>query len=365
MRRDENINLVIILTKIFPPDPNDVSQSHRERSTGTHEQSHVLQLNMELSSFLMWCIAFGVVDIIIIVTNIVALVVFYSNKSLLKKRHNQFLVVLAISDIMVGIIVMPLYIYQLISWWLNGHQIVINALFEAFRVMDIVSGFASIFTLVMIAADRVYAIVFPFYHQVPPKGVYPCMIASVWVLSGLLVLYYFLSRVDILPNEAFVYLLLLSISVSLLAICISYLLVWIRVRCFKISHGIKGARFRERRLAELLFMITVVFICTWLPFHVLNFIFHFCKSPSCHPSSVSVVYVSKLLHYSNSFLNPVVYCYRNNEFRRYLKRLVKSATSQSKPVLSDRRVRSNIKQRRLLLERQDAFRRIPAKESRV
>ena len=320
---------------------------------------------MGFSSFLMWCFVFGVVDIIVVVTNVVALLVFYSSKRLLKKRHNLFLFLLAISDIMVGLIVMPLYIYQLISWWLNGYQVLRNTVREAFTAMDILSGFASIFTLAVIAADRVYAIVFPFYHRAPPKGVYPSMIASVWVLSGLLVVYYFLSRVDILPKEAFIYLLMSSISLSLLVICISYLLVWARVKCFKISHGLRGAPFRERSLVEMLFLLTVIFVCTWLPFHVLNFIFHFCKSPNCHPSSISLVYFSKLLHYSNSFLNPVVYCYRNSEFRRCLKRLAHNLTSQSKPVLSDQREQCRMRERRLLLERQDAIRRFLVGESRV
>lgn len=320
---------------------------------------------MGLSSFLLWCTAFGTVNIIVVLTNVLELLVFYSNKFLLRKRHNQFLIMLAVSDIMVGVIVMPLYIYQLISWWVNGHEVLQNSVLEVFRAMDIFSGFASILTLVMIAADRIYAIVFPLYHKVPPRGVYPSMIASVWILSGLVMVYYFLSKLEILPQEAFIYLLLLSISLSLLVICISYLLVWVRVKCFTIAHGVKGAPFRERRLAELLFLITVIFICTWLPFHVLNFIFHFCKSPSCHPPSVSVVYFSKLLHYSNSFLNPVVYCYRNSEFRRCLKRLVQSVTSQSKPVLPERGGRGRIRERKLLLERQDAFRRILVKESRV
>jgi len=335
-------------------------------STQGH-QNTTSSINMGFSSFLIWCIAFAIVDITVVITNVLAILVFYSNKCLLRKRHNQFLILLAISDIMVGLIVIPLYIYQLISWWLNGYQVQRNNVFEAFTAMDILSGFASIFTLAVIAADRVYAIVFPFYHKVPPKGVYPSMMASVWVLSGLLVAYYFLARVDILPKEAFIYLLLFSILFSLLVICISYLLVWARVKCFKITHGLKGAPFRERRLAELVFLITVIFVCTWLPFHVLNFIFHFCKSPTCQPSSVSIVYFSKLLHYSNSFLNPVVYCYRNSEFRRCLKRLIHNVTSQSKPVLSDRgeRRKSRLRERRLLLERQDALRRILVKESRV
>lgn len=324
-------------------------------------------VKMGFSSFLMWCFAFGVVDIVVIIANVITLLVFYSSKYLLRKRHNHFLILLAISDLIVGLVVMPLYIYQLISWWKNEHNVLRNALFDAFTAMDILSGFASIFTLAFIAADRVYAIVFPLYHKIPPRGVYPSMIASVWVLSGLLVLYYFLSRINIMPKEAFIYLLLISISISLLVICISYLLVWARVRCFAISHGLRGASFRERRLAELLFLVTVVFVFTWLPFHVLNFTFYFCKSTKCQPSS-KIVYFSKLLHYSNSFLNPIVYCYRNVEFRKCLKRLLQNFTSQSKPLITERKERhpkAAMRERRLLLERQEAFRRIIVKESRV
>ena len=325
-------------------------------------------VNMGFSSFLMWCFAFGVVDIIVVIANVITLLVFYSGKYLLRKRHNHFLILLAISDLMVGLAVMPLYIYQLVSWWKNEHNVLRNAVFDTFTAMDILSGFASIFTLAVIAVDRVYAIVFPFYHKTPPKGVYPSLIASVWVLSGLLVLYYFLSRINIMPKEAFIYLLLISISISLLVICVSYLLVWARVKCFAISHGLRGASFREKRLAELLFLITVVFVFTWLPFHVLNFIFYFCKSPKCQPSS-KLVYFSKLLHYSNSFLNPIVYSYRNVEFRKCLRRLLKNFTSQSKPLLTERREGKPLgvvrRERRLVLERQEAFRRILVKESRV
>ena len=267
--------------------------------TPDHQNTTIL-FDMDFSLLLVWCIAFGVVAIIVIVMNILVLLVFSSNRSLFEKRHNQFLIVLALTDIIVGTVVISLYIYQLISWWLNGLHVLRDIVFKAFNAMDILSGFASIFTSCDLAADRVYAILFPFYHRVSPKGVYPSMLASVWVFSGLLVVYYFLSSNNILPIRAFTYLLLLSITISLLVICISYTMVWSRVKCFKLPHITRGASLREKRIAEMLFMITIVFIFTWLPFHVLNFLFHFCKfRSSCYPSSVSIVYLSKLLHYSN------------------------------------------------------------------
>lgn len=363
LQPDTDINIKLFITVFADSQPLVRMNNSRENTTQTPETTKVTK--MEFSSLVLWCFAFGIVDIIVIIANFITILVFFSSKYLLRKRHNHFLILLAISDTIVGIVVMPLYIYQLVSWWTNEHNVLRNAVSDIFTSMDILSGFASIFTLAVIAADRVYAIVFPFYHKVPPKGVYPCMIASVWVLAGLLVVDYFLSRIDILPKEVFIYLLLISISLSLLVICTSYLLVWARVRCFAISHGLRGAPFRERRLAELLFLITVIFVFTWLPFHVLNFIFHFC--PKCQPSP-KLVYFSKLLHYSNSFFNPIIYSYRNVEFRQCLKRLVTNVTTQSKPLLTERKEqnpRAVQRERRLLLQRQEAFRRIVVRESRV
>lgn len=332
--------------------------------TPDHQNTTIL-FDIDFSSLLVWCISFGVVAIIVVVMNILVLLVFSSNRSLFKKRHNRFLIVLALTDIIVGTVVIPLYIYQLISWWLNGLQVLRDIVFEAFNATDILSGFASIFTLAVIAADRVYAILFPFYHKVPPKGVYPSMLASVWVFSGLLVVYYLLSSNNILPIRAFAYLLLLSITISLLVICISYAMVWSRVKCFKLAHMTRGASLREKRIAEMLFMITIVFIFTWLPFHVLNFLFHFCKfRPSCYPSSVSIVYLSKLLNYSNSFLNPLVYSFKSSEFRMCFKRIRGRGVSRPNPELNE--MTGNRTSGKLrLLERQDVFRRVLVKESKV
>lgn len=77
--------------------------------TPDHQNTTIL-FDMDFSLLLVWCIAFGVVAIIVIVMNILVLLVFSSNRSLFEKRHNQFLIVLALTDIIVGTVVIPLYI---------------------------------------------------------------------------------------------------------------------------------------------------------------------------------------------------------------------------------------------------------------
>ena len=137
------------------------------------------------------------------------------------------------------------------------------------------------------------------------------------------------------------------------------------MKCFKLAHMTRGASLREKRIAEMLFMITIVFIFTWLPFHVLNFLFHFCKfRSSCYPSSVSIVYLSKLLHYSNTFLNPLVYSFKSSEFRMRLKRIIGREVSRPNPELHEM-TGNRTSGKLLLLERQDVFRRVLVKESKV
>lgn len=307
-------------------------------------------------SFLtLWCVAFACVNLAVISVNTIALTVFYTNKKLLRKRPNHFIICLAATDLLVGLFVMPLYDYQLISWWHDPQRVLRDSLYDTFTALDILTGFASIFILVAIAAERFVAVSWPLYHRVAPKWLNPALIASVWVLSGVLVVFYFLSRAQRVPLATFVYLLISSISLSLFLICVLYAALWYRVKFAVVSR--RRSSKRDKRLAVTLFIISVVFACTWLPFHVISFMFYFCKSPFCRPPS-TLIHFSKLLHYSNSFINPIVYSFRNQEFRKTLKRLL-NCCCESDPEITHRnkanyweRVRRT---RQRPLERQPAF----------
>lgn len=77
---------------------------------------------------------------------------------------------------------------------------------------------------------------------------------------------------------------------------------------------------RETQLAITLLLVSIVFLITWLPFKVLNFIYTFDKD---HAKTLSYHYVlaSKLLHYFNSLVNPLIYAFRIPDFKRGLKNL--------------------------------------------
>ncbi|XP_054432472.1 adenosine receptor A1 [Pteronotus mesoamericanus] len=69
---------------------------------------------------------------------------------------------------------------------------------------------------------------------------------------------------------------------------------------------------KELKIAKSLALILFLFALSWLPLHILNCITLFC--PSCHKPSL-LIYVAIFLTHSNSAMNPIVYAFRIRKFR--------------------------------------------------
>ena len=71
-------------------------------------QGNEKEPNMKLSELMAWSSAYGFVDVVILVGNVLTLTVFSTNQKL------------ALADMMVGTFAMPMYLYHLISAWKKG-----------------------------------------------------------------------------------------------------------------------------------------------------------------------------------------------------------------------------------------------------
>ncbi|XP_061688747.1 adenosine receptor A1-like isoform X3 [Syngnathoides biaculeatus] len=69
---------------------------------------------------------------------------------------------------------------------------------------------------------------------------------------------------------------------------------------------------KELKLAKSLALVLLLFAVSWLPLHILNCITLFC--PKCDKPS-SLIFVAILLTHGNSAVNPVVYAFRIKKFR--------------------------------------------------
>ena len=114
----------------------------------------------------------------------------------------------------------------------------------------------------------------------------------------------------------FSYVITISLSTPLLITCISNCIIWRKQSC-RIPNGAQARK--NVHLNKTLLLITAIFVLSWLPFHVLKIVTNFCVSCEIFPVKV---YVMKFLHYSNSFMNFLVYCFRMPDYRKALSRML-------------------------------------------
>lgn len=275
---------------------------------------------MSLESLVSWSIAYGVIDIAIIGGNLLAVAAFVLG-NLLKKRTNYFLLSLSVADIMIGIISVPMYIASFARHYES------HAGSDEFRsiytYVDIFSGIASIFALAVIALERLYSVTLPSFHRMTKRYVYLLAIALVWILAAVIATLRVLAEKRIISFDIFFNALVCSCVISIFVICIAYGGVWFKVKHRNHEKTRKMIE-KDKKLAITLAIVTAVFICTWMPLHLINIIYFLCKKKcdSNNPGLPQVVYFAKFLQYTNSFVNPIIYTYKIPEFRQTVQKLL-------------------------------------------
>lgn len=280
-----------------------------------------------------WCLMYSALSFIIIIGNALTIVVFRTNVQFSRKKEHCFLLSLAIADILVGIAGIPLQVFLLVQSWSAGRlprYIILNI---SFLTTDVFFGLASIFTLTAIALERLYSVIKPQKHRKIKKKMYWYLVRVPWIGSAFQSFLYLLSLRSILPFDVVFQFIVISVLCSMLSICVSYTSIWISMNRRKqnrnsgqTSHLAMRMRSefrpnRQRKLTILVVIVTGAFAVTWLPFHIMNLIFYICHVNGCMPAvSTSLIRFAKLLQYSNSFINPLIYSYNIKGFRSCLRR---------------------------------------------
>ncbi|XP_022789188.1 adenosine receptor A3-like [Stylophora pistillata] len=291
-----------------------------------------------------WCFAFGLVDILIVMSNTLAIVVFTRSK-LLRKRTNYFLLCLAIADMMVGTISLPIFVHTLVLYT-RGEVLEAKWIDVLHRLLDIFSGIASIFALTTIALERLYSVVLPNWHRTTPSCLYFILISMIWIVAGVHVFVKVLAEKKVVSDDIFLYLLLVSFFFCVVVICLAYIGIWFKVNQ-RIHEKTKKSLEKDKKLATTLFLVSAIFILTWFPFQGMNiFIPRWCEK-SCTLPILTLLFLTKLMQYMNSFINPIIYTFKMPDFRRGLltlfgkKVLYGASTRATSRMLSDRRRRAS------------------------
>ena len=253
---------------------------------------------------MFWSVCFGVMAIIIVFGNCLSILILLKRR--LRKRPHFLLISLAIADLLVGLFAMPMYMIM----WLTRQMLVSSLVFDC---VDMFTGFSSVFTLVFISLERLNAIAQPLRHRQLALHSYFIAIATPWILSVAVTSSRVLLGLAIIDVHQFLTVVIMSLSTPLVIMCIAYCVIW-KKEASRPYHTFRARN--EARLSKTVLLITGMFMLTWMPFQVLVIVI--VKCATCYKVPHVVVFVIKLLQFSNSVLNFFIYCFRMPNYRRAL-----------------------------------------------
>ncbi|XP_030586006.1 adenosine receptor A1-like isoform X2 [Archocentrus centrarchus] len=277
---------------------------------------------------------------------VLVVLVVYVNRSL-RKGTFCFIVSLAVADITVGLLVIPLAIIISLQYYTQFY----TCLLLSCLILMITQS--SIFSLLAIAIDRYLRVKIPTRYSiiVTNRRAYVA-VCLCWILSFLtgLVPMTGWNNYDALGNlsssreivceftsvirmDYMVYFNFFVCVVPPLLIMMCLYGEIFRVirkqlnrRAEATCDGEKYFR-KELKLAKSLALVVFLFAVCWLPIHIMNCITLFC--PECTPQFASKVGI--FMSHVNSALNPLVYAFRMKHFRATLIQIIRRSMA-CKPI---------------------------------
>lgn len=281
-------------------------------------------------------------------------------KPYMRSVTNCLIANMAIADLLMTFSAMPYsaaYMYVK-SRWFGGIMGMITCKILQFSVA--LSVAASVLTLVVIALDRFFAVVYPFKRASVIRKIW-VVSTVIWVLSGLSMspyLYYYKLLLlqdgyyhcsvswEPLANhwEAsriyFSFLFIALYLIPLLIIAFFYGIVsfklWIRrIPGNPSAANLRHAELSKRRTIKMLIIIVIVFSLCWLPAHLMHFFIFFDeKTYEKIPSLWQQIAFG--VSQGNSSINPYLYIALNRNFRRAYVDVLRSCFSPAKNLVRSR-----------------------------
>ena len=268
---------------------------------------------MDFNSWnIVWSLCFGLLATLIVVGNLLTIWIFLKQR--LRKRAHFLLISLAVADLLVGLLTVPLYIAIKTASYFGQPYLLGRSVSE---LTDIFTGIASISTLAAISLERMYAIGWPFRHRTLNFRVYIFAIAIPWILTTIFTSIRLLFYLSIITLKFYMYALILFLSTPLLVMCIAYLVIWRKHITMMGNHVV-----RETRLAKTLLIITAASLLTWLPFQILSLL-AIRGELEGFPNINITVNIVKFLQFSNSLVNAIIYPFRIPEFKNALLQILR------------------------------------------
>ncbi|XP_031722255.1 G-protein coupled receptor 20 [Anarrhichthys ocellatus] len=316
-----NISSTSTTEPLLTPDPTNCSTwDQRWGAPYLHRLAH-LDMQLYQDFYAVWVslmVCNGLMLVVGVVLNSLALYVF-CGASTHTSASVVYTINLAVADLMVA-----LSLPARIALYHSGGSCVACSYVHTFSYF--VNMYCSILFLTSICIDRYLAVVHASstLHRCRTTGTAKCVSATVWFIAVVVTYSFqttaleFSSSCVLLP--ALFYLTILEFLLPLLAV-VGFTL---RVACFlSSSHGLmpQQSRARRARAVRLLATVLVVFTICFTPFHVRQVLVYFRvkvrgEGIGQGAGHVLAYHITVTLSSLNSCLDPVVYCFVTDSFKR-------------------------------------------------
>ena len=271
-----------------------------------------------------WLITYICEAVLILTGNSFTIYIFWSIRKRMK-RTSYLLINLAVADVLVGIS---------ISLFLSLHLLsaapihLVNTVVNIGVFIDTVGVTSSILSLAFISLERMFAMLWPFRHRTVNTWCYHLSVGIVWVLAsfnGIVNVIIDVYRTE--RQDGFSYLMAITIICSVLVVTGAYLAIWFSTkRSNRFRNNTCRSMEQDRQLAKTLFIVTAFSFVTCLPCGISLALRDYLQN--MYSFRVQITFVAQ---YANSFLNPVIYCFKIPEFQASLKKLLCSCPRQRPP----------------------------------
>lgn len=325
-------------------------------SLGLGNKTHTSKENLTFSFYYqhssavaaMFILAYTFIFLMCMIGNMLVCFIVLKNRQM-RTVTNMFILNLAISDLLVGIFCMPTTLVDnLITGWPFD-----NIMCKMSGLVQGMSVSASVFTLVAIAVERFRCIVYPFRQKLTlRKAVFTIVV--IWVLALIITcpsaviltvikndyhfmvdeynnLYPLYSCWEAWPDKEMrkIYTTVLFSHIYLAPLTLIVIMyARIAFKLFKSSATIRGSMSEEHegrrvskrkvRVINMLIIVALFFTISWLPLWTLLLLTDY-GNLNDHQLNLITVYIFPFAHwlaFFNSSINPIIYGYFNENFRR-------------------------------------------------
>ena len=255
-------------------------------------------------------IMFWILSNFFITGNILIIWIFLNLRR--RKRSTFLLIGLGVADLLVGGLAVPLLIAT--------YESASITVWRVFDLVDVFTSTSSIYALAVISVERMFAIGWPLRHRTANFRVYICAIALPWIIAAIFAITFFVyANFIFMTRDSVIYPIVLLPATPLLIMCVAYYVIW---RKQKSTICNQNNIIREVKLANTLFLITGASVFTWLPFQILNLLVYLQIAANVS-HMLPTVLIIRVLQYSNSFVNVIIYPLRIPEFKNCLLHLLR------------------------------------------